>query len=367
MASLPDQVPIWLDCDTGHDDAYAILLAAYHPNSRLLGISTVHGNAPLSHTTNNTLSVLEAIGAQHVTVVKGKHGPIERHPSFAPDIHGASGLDGVTLLREPHISPSQDTVEDVVQNLLSEPAGTVHLVATGPLTNIAGMLLSDPRLADHLAGLSIMGGAVGSHFTDAPLGSVEGQGERFGNWSPWAEFNIYADPDAAKVVFSNQTLAAKTTLIPLDLTHQVRGVQSVQDLLFGKAKWESSRPGAEAELPILRRLFQEVLTYFSSTYASHFAITDGPPLHDPLAVWAALHPAEFNDGNSERWTVTVDVTPGKYHMTQDPQNHRGQTVIQPSNSGQGVRIPRSLNIPRFWAAIDEALSTAAKANGSFQA
>lgn len=360
-------IPLWLDCDTGHDDAFAILLAAYHPRARLLGVSTVHGNAPLSHTTNNTLAVLEALGQASVEVVKGADRPLQRPPSFAPDIHGETGLDGVTLLKPPVTSPSARSIKDVAASLLSEPAGTVQLVATGPLTNVATMLIEEPRLAHHLAGLSIMGGAIGGGYTDAPMGTVKGQGERFGNWTPWAEFNIIADPDAAKMIFDNETMAAKTTIVPLDLTHKVRGVATVQDQLFGKARWQSSDPSKPPSLPLLRGLFREILTYFSGTYASHFGIADGPPLHDPLAVWAVLRPGDFHEESPrERWHVNVNAQPGKYHVNEDPDNHLGQTVLKASSDGRGVRVPRSLNIPEFWNDIDAALQAAIQADGSLK-
>ena len=352
------RTPIWLDCDTGHDDAFAILLAAHHNEASLLGVSTVHGNAPVEDTTHNSLAVLEAIGASHIPVVHGRDRPLRRDPSFAPDIHGESGLDGVTLLpKEPSASPLSNSLTDVVNTILDRPPNTVHIVATGPLTNIAILFSWSQELALHIAGLYIMGGAVGNEFTNAPLGRVAGEGERFGNWSPWAEFNIYADPEAARTVFSNKRLAAKTTLIPLDVTHLVRGTYSVQRLLFGDAR--TIEPvGRMWRLSKVRNLFQEILNYFASTYKAQFGIADGPPLHDPLAVWAALEPQMFYDGGIERWDVDVVVKPGQYDPVRNSQNHLGQTIIKQSKDGKGVRIPRDLDIDRFWRRIDEALRAA---------
>ena len=358
MAITDERTSIWLDCDTGHDDAFAILLAAYNAKANLLGVSTVHGNASVEHTTHNSLAVLEAIGATHVPVIKGRERPLRRDPSFAPDIHGESGLDGVTLLpSKPSASPLSESLTDVVNTILDEPPNTVHIVATGPLTNIAILFSWSAELAMHIAGLHIMGGAVGGGFTDAPMGKVEGQGERFGNWSPWAEFNIYADPEAARTVFNNKRLADKTTLIPLDLTHLVRGTSKVQQQLFGGNKMfeQSDR---KRNLSSVRSLFQETLNFFASTYKAQFGIEDGPPLHDPLAVWSALQPRKFEDRHAERWEVEIVIQPGPYDLERNSQNHVGQTKIKPSRTGSGVRIPRSLDLDTFWLTIDEALRAA---------
>ena len=360
------QMSIWLDCDTGHDDAFAILLAVYHTKANLIGISTTHGNASIEHTTHNTLAVLEAIGATHVPVIKGRDRPIRRDPSFAPDIHGESGLDGVTLLpQHPQIAPLSDSLTDAVNTILERPPNTVHIVATGPLTNIAILFSWSPELAMHIASLSIMGGAIGGGFTDAPLGEVEGEGVRFGNHSPWAEFNIYADPEAARTVFRNQTLARKTTLIPLDLTHLVRGTQEVQSRLFGFQR-RVEFTDKKRRLSSVRSLMQEVLNFFATTYKSQFGIEDGPPLHDPLAVWVVLEPERWGDGGGERWDVDVVVEPGHYHPENNPKNHVGQTIIRPSANGLGVRIPRIVDINLFWNRIDDALKSAENRVESFE-
>ena len=185
---------IWLDCDTGHDDALAILIAARSPEVRLLGISTVYGNAPLEKTTRNTLAVLQAIGRTDVPVYAGASGPLEREACFAPGIHGQTGLDGTTCLPEPDSSAKTDVsaVEGMYRSLIAQPAGTAWLVAVGTLTNVALLFQLHPELAGHIAGLSIMGGCVGGGFTDASLGTIQtehGVEERCGNWSRWAEFS----------------------------------------------------------------------------------------------------------------------------------------------------------------------------------
>jgi len=313
------QKPIWLDCDTGHDDAFAILLASYSPGVKLLGISTVYGNAPLTNTTYNTRAVLEAVGRTDVPVYAGASRPKSREPCHAPDIHGDSGLDGTTCLPEPTVPARSDlsAVDAMYRALSEEPAGTVWLVATGALTNVAELFAVYPSLADHIAGLSIMGGAVGDGFTKAPMGKRQGETGSFGNHTPFAEFNIYCDPEAADAIFSNEVLAKKTTLIPLDLTHQFLATNQVQlGLLFGFGREMRNEPTMK-DVSTVRRLFFEILTFFARTYAEVFDLTDGPPTHDPLAVAAAFRPSLFYcnvDGNpgdqqTERFKVEV-VTEG---------------------------------------------------------
>lgn len=215
---------------------------------------------------------------------------------------------------------------------MQQPKGRVWIVATGPLTNVARILQETPELAGHIAGLSIMGGAIGSSFTNAPMHRTDGPG----NWTPFAEFNIFCDPEAAQIIFSNEELAAKTTLIPLDLTHLVRGTVEVQDLLFGEEKNSH-----------VRRMMKQVLMFFAETYRKHSGIEDGPPLHDPLAVWAVVRPEMFDD-RSERWDVEV-VLEGK---------EVGRTVATPARDGRGVRIPRGVDVGAFWGEIDMVLGEA---------
>jgi uridine nucleosidase len=171
-------------------------------------VSTVHGNAALDQTTYNTRAILEAIGRRGVKVYSGAAKPIARDAVHAVDIHGIhaiistenigweitgeSGLDGVTLLPKP-VEPAATDVhhlEAIYRALIATPKGTAWLVSTGTLTNIGLLFQKYDDLASHLKGLSIMGGAVGGGFTHAPIGKVKGEGERFGNWTSYAEFNV---------------------------------------------------------------------------------------------------------------------------------------------------------------------------------
>ncbi|KAK0510209.1 hypothetical protein JMJ35_007603 [Cladonia borealis] len=362
MSLIPIQRPLWLDCDTGHDDAFAILLAARHPDLKLLGISTVHGNASLENTTINTLSILKAVGREDVPVYPGAAKPFCRSTVYAPDIHGSSGLDGTTCLPSPSATPvTEPKAIHAMYDALMRYPGSAWLVATGALTNVALLFAIYPELVTHIQGLSIMGGAIGSGFTDAPMGHVRGEGLRFGNHTSYAEFNIYCDPEAAKSIFSNSTLAAKTTLITLDLSHQVLASVEVQQLLVG-----DQRALVTGQLSNVRHLFYQILVFFAHTYRDVFGLTKGPPLHDPLAVAILLdglsEVIQFNDNGGERWHVNV-VTDGLHSDLEAEQGQVGRTMLTQAEEG-GVRIPRALDRFRFWQILDECLERAEKALSS---
>ncbi|CAK7197481.1 Uridine nucleosidase 1 [Sporothrix eucalyptigena] len=381
MAKIQTPVPIWLDCDPGHDDVFAILMAAHHPALRLLGVSAVYGNASLKHTLWNATSILTAISKENdVPVYAGATAPIQRPPMAASaDIHGETGLDGTDLLPQPRVPAKstnpEATLDAIAAALQAEPAGTPWLVATGCLTNVALLIKKYPALVDHIAGLSIMGGAVGGGFTAAVAGEVDGK-PRIGNRTAYAEFNILLDPEAAAEVFSNKTLAGKTTLVPLDLTHLVLATQDVQNLLLhgptartgGETAATSGTP--KAGKTTLRTMLVQLLNFFADTYSKVFSITPGPPLHDPIAVAAVLTGTDaeitFYDltesGTPERYEVTV-VTDGTTDEALEGHAETGRTVVQLLPPGsEGVRIPRGLDILKFWQVMEECCTRADEAN-----
>jgi uridine nucleosidase len=346
-------IPVWLDCDPGHDDAFAILLSAYHPSLHLLGISTCFGNASLTRTTQNALSVLEAIGRPGIPVFPGASKPFCRESKAAPDIHGESGLDGTKLLPIPTRSALShcNAILDMREALLACPPDTAWLVATGTLTNAALLFATFPAVASHIRGLSIMGGAIGNGFSSVSMGpsfkDAAGQERpRIGNVTPYAEFNIHCDPEAAQAIFSNPILNSKTVLIPLDLTHQAYATHSVQrKLLHGQR-------GHGTHTTRLRQMFHELLTFFEHTYAEVFGLTEGPPLHDPLAIAVILSNlcgeslVKFDDHGGERWKVEIELA----------AEELGRTKVTPAS--EGVIIPRSLDLHHFWDMINECLESA---------
>ncbi|KAI9806369.1 MAG: hypothetical protein M1825_006484 [Sarcosagium campestre] len=351
-----NRIPIWLDCDPGHDDAFAILLAAHHPSLHLLGISTVHGNAPLAQTTDNALRILSAIGRNDIPVYPGVSRPFCRPAVHAPDIHGSTGIDGTDLLPAASTDPQASDLEPFLiaarKALLSTPKGSAWVVSTGALTNTSLLLTSFPDISEWIGGLSIMGGAFGEGFTDADLGKAAGEvgDERKGNITKWAEFNIYCDPEAAQALLTNSTLIPKTTLIPLDLTHKVLVTSDVRERLFRVAD------GAR-EPTLLRRMLHDLVAYFASTYSHVFGVTTGPPLHDPVAVAALLptHVVPFDDGSGERWLVEVTTT-GRHG---EEGSKAGMTTATRLELGErGIRIPRALDVEAFWAQIEQCVARA---------
>ncbi|KAI9720799.1 MAG: hypothetical protein M1812_002638 [Candelaria pacifica] len=355
--STKQKIPVWLDCDPGHDDAFAILLAAHHPGLDLLGVSTVHGNASLAQTTANAGSVLTAIGKADVPVYPGTSKPFCRDAVYAPNIHGATGLDGTKLLPPPttqHITEVNAIVAARVA-LLQQPIGTAWLVATGALTNVAFLFAIYPEVSQHIKGLSVMGGAIGGGLTDAPMGKVKGEGERMGNCTRWAEFNIYCDPEAAQSIFSNPVLAAKTTIVTLDLTHQVLATPEVlQLILYGNSFPTSSR---------LRQLLHDLLTFFAATYVEVFGLNDGPPVHDPVAVAVVLcSQPQYKDlidtHTTERRVLDV-ITEGKHSDNEQVQGQLGRTLARRASPREaGIGIPRSIDVRSFWSIMEDCVKSA---------
>ncbi|KAL4881306.1 Inosine/uridine-preferring nucleoside hydrolase domain-containing protein [Aspergillus karnatakaensis] len=363
-------VPLWLDCDPGHDDAFAILLAAHHPSLNLLGITTIHGNASLENTTINATRVLEAIGRPEIPVYPGTKKPFCRPAVHAPNIHGDSGIDGTELLPKASRPPITDKNPILAMRdaIMAQPQGAPWVIATGTLTNVALLFATFPEVAAHIKGLSIMGGGVGDGFAEAPISKVLGHEKRIGNVTPLAEFNIYCDPEASQSIFSNEILAPKTFLMTLDLTHQVLASSAVQQrILHGD--------GDPATPPtVLRQMLYELLLFFASTYETEFGLTTGPPLHDPLAVaailstlnpeFASAHPTQvlnFDDRGGERFAVTV-VTDGLHGTDVALVGELGRSVV--SKNPSGVCIPRGVDLEAFWGLILDCIRRADALNAS---
>lgn len=173
---------IILDCDPGHDDAFAIMLAVQHLD--VLGITTIGGNCTLDNVTKNALKVLEVLERSDIPVYPGNAGPMVAPLVTAPQFHGETGLDGPDLPEPKTLPKSKHAVEFIVETVMN--TDDVTLVATGPLTNIAEAINREPRIVDRVKEIYIMGGSV-----------------TYGNWTPAAEFNIFVDPEAAYKVFNS--------------------------------------------------------------------------------------------------------------------------------------------------------------------
>src|SRR5579859_7222960 len=246
---------IILDCDPSHDDAIAILLAAHHPDIELLAITTVAGNQSLDKTTLNALKVCSLANIRSVPVARGMDRPLVCPARHAPDIHGESGLDGPNV-PEPNIELAPQHGVDLLIDLLMRSDGDITIVPTGPLTNVATAIRREPAILPKISAISLMGGAIG-----------------VGNRMPAAEFNIWADPEAAAIVFD---CGRPITMSPLEVTHQALATAEVIARLRA-----ADRPVAT--------FVADLLIFFGDTYRGVFGFP-APPVHDPCAVAAVIDP-----------------------------------------------------------------------------
>ena len=267
---------IVLDCDPGHDDAVAIVVAAAH--TELLGITTVAGNAPLERTTYNACVIRHLLGSD-VEIHSGADRPLVAPAVHAGGVHGESGLDGAHLPSPARGAQGSDGVAFLIHTLRHHD--DAWIVAVGPLTNVALALRAAPDLPHRLSGISLMGGGT------------------FGNRSAVAEFNIWADPEAAAVVFGS---GVPIVMAGLDLTHE----------FLATAERIDQVRALEGELAAV---LSDLFTFFSERYVARYAGMAGAAVHDPLAVLALTHPHLFE---RSRHHVAIE-TRGEHT--------RGMTVI----------------------------------------
>jgi purine nucleosidase/pyrimidine-specific ribonucleoside hydrolase len=295
---MPGQpTPIILDCDPGHDDAIAILLALASPELELLGISTVAGNTTVDKTTVNALKVLELIDRTDVPVAMGAAAPLRRELHVAEHVHGTTGLDGPHV-PDPSAVPIDDAAVDAIARWVAECDRPVTLVPTGPLTNIALLLARHPAAIEHIDRVVLMGGAVG-----------------LGNITPAAEFNIWVDPEAAAAVFAADW---DVTMIGLEVTHRALLSNADQELLA-----RSGRVGS---------FVAELLTFFRRSYQQVFGEPIAP-IHDAAAVAHLLDPS------------LIETRPVNIEVEVDSDLTRGKTVVdlltvsgRPVNARVGVDV-----------------------------
>jgi pyrimidine-specific ribonucleoside hydrolase len=193
--------PIILDCDPGHDDAIALVLALASPELDVKAVTSSAGNQTPDKTLRNVLRMLTLLKRTDIPVAGGAIKPLMRELIIADNVHGESGLDGPAL-PEPGFAPQNCTAVELMAKVLRESAEPVTLVATGPQTNVALLLNSHPELHSNIARIVIMGGAMG-----------------LGNWTPAAEFNIFVDPEAAEIVFQS---GLPIVMAGLDVTHRAQ-------------------------------------------------------------------------------------------------------------------------------------------------
>jgi purine nucleosidase len=288
-----------LDCDPGIDDALALLLAHGDPDLELVAVTTVGGNVALANTTRNALQLREYLGFRDVPVAAGASEPLVREPETAEHVHGAEGLGNISL-PVPTLPLSDQRAIDLIISTLAASPGEIHLVATGPMTNIALALAKEPRIAEWAASFIIMGGSYTR-----------------GNVTPAAEFNIYVDPEAAAIVFA---AGWQVVMIGLDLT-----LQAVVNA------------GIEARMLALGTLGTDLIaplaTFWTNPDDNEW---DGQALHDVCAVAYLARPDLFV---SQPARVEVE-TKGEFTA--------GMTVVDFASATPNSLVPRVLDVNGFW-------------------
>ena len=264
---MADAIPLILDVDTGIDDAFGLLYALAQPSIRLLGVASVAGNVDLAKATRNTRAVLALAGRADVPVWPGCAAPLLHAPEDASEIHGATGL-GYAVLPEPPVEAAPTHAIDAILTAAREHAGELVLVATGPLTNIAAALLRDPGLPRRLKRFVLMGGA----FREA------------GNVTPVAEFNIWHDPEAARIVFRAFGVegAAPLVAVGLDVTRKTLLVEADLATL-------AQRCAGLRRAPALLRFLGDSARYYFELMEKRYGARRFV-MHDPLAIAAAIDP-----------------------------------------------------------------------------
>jgi inosine-uridine nucleoside N-ribohydrolase len=287
-------IPILIDCDPGHDDAMAILLALASPEVEVRGITTVGGNQTLEKTTTNALKILELAERPDIPVAAGAAGPLERTLRTAANVHGESGLDGPDL-PAPRIRPIDAQAWELLDELI-EPG--VVLVPTGPLTNVALLLQHRPDIRDRLERIVWMGGAIAE-----------------GNVTPAAEFNAFVDPEAAAMVFGS---GIDVTMIGLDVTHQA---------LFGPAHAERLRGAGRAGKAVA-----ELADFFLEFHRQRYRF-EGAPIHDAMAVAHVIDPTLV-----ETLRCNVEIETRSQHCDGRTVIDRWLVLDGPRNADVGIGV-----------------------------
>lgn len=304
-------VPVILDSDPGHDDVFAIWLAAGNPNIDLLGVTTVGGNGQLENTTTNARIALSIAGVTDVPVAAGADEPLTRTLTTAEAIHGDNGLGGIDR-PEPTVPLDRRSALEFLSETLEAAVEPITLVPTGPLTNIATFLTQHPELHPKVKEIIWMGGSTGR-----------------GNVRPYAEFNAWVDPEAASIVFAS---GLPVTMVGLNVTHQAL---ITADVLGSIEAIDNDTSAFGAEL--LRR--------YCAAYVEEHGMSEGP-LHDPVAVALAV---DRHVATTQRCFVGVETT---------SELTAGATVVDLEHTlghAPNADVALQLDVERFWALVRDAV------------
>ena len=325
---------IILDCDPGHDDAVAILLAAGNPDIELLGLTTVGGNHTIDHVTRNAQQVLTVAGLRDVPVFRGVTRPLLNDVVTAEDIHGNTGMEihGFDL-PEPAVEVGEiGAVQWIVDTLMREEPGTVTLVPTGPLTNIALAARLEPRIVSRVREVVLMGGAYGA-----------------GNFSPSAEFNIAVDPEAAAIVFGEDW---PVVMVGLDLTHQALATPAVQERFR-----ELGTPSGD--------FLAALVDAFRSNYKNAQGF-DNPPVHDPCAVAYVIDPTVVETvsvpvsvelaGTLTRGRTVADLRAFGAALASGVPGGGAAPEASAADAACTTSVATRLDVDRFWGLVVDAVT-----------
>ena len=318
-------IPLLIDVDTGIDDAFGLLFALGRPDANLLAVTTVAGNVGLDKASRNTRAVLALAGRADIPVYPGCAAPLLKVAEDASDIHGATGLGAAHLPEPPAPAAALPHAVDAIRAAAEAHAGELVLVATGPLTNVAAALTRTPELVRQVKTLVLMGGAF----------------QCAGNTTPTAEFNIWHDPEAARIVFRAFAAkgAAPLVAIGLDVTRQTLLTEAALDTLCGRLADKPRGPALARFLKDAARHYFELMTARGRPRAL--------VMHDPLAVGVAIDPSFVR---TVRAPVDVETT---------GELTRGMTVADwrpnpagVANAEVAMEVEPDLYLAAFAAAIE---------------
>ncbi|QMS84254.1 nucleoside hydrolase [Candidatus Xianfuyuplasma coldseepsis] len=305
-----NKTPIILDCDPGHDDAIAILLAGSNPSIELLGITVTCGNQTLPKTSRNALNLVQYLDID-VPVCLGVEEPLVRPVRVAPEIHGETGLDGFDfppLIRQ---ADPRHAVDFMIETLLNSTR-KITMVTTGPMTNLALAMRKEPRIKQHIKEIVFMGGSY-----------------TYGNVTPAAEFNILADPEAAHIIF---TSGLPLKMFGLDVTRQVLVLPEIIERmarLHNKAS----------------ELFEKLMVVYNVNQKRVFGL-DGGPLHDPLTIAYLIDPSVVTLTNMH---CEIDISHG-------PSGGRTNCdVLNYGKKSGNTLVATAIDVEKFWTIIETGL------------
>jgi purine nucleosidase/pyrimidine-specific ribonucleoside hydrolase len=309
--------PIILDCDPGHDDAVAILLAVASPKIDLRAVTTCFGNCSIEDATRNALRILTLAGAIDVPVAQGAGVPLTQSLELGNYVHGASGLDGPEM-PEPAMEVSDRSAAEMMHQIIEASEAPITMVVTGPMTNMAQLLRDHPETAKNISEVIFMGG------------STEG-----GNHTPSAEFNTFADPEALSEVIES---GLPLRMVGLNLTHQALAVPSVVERM-------------QAMNHAIGKTCAEWMGFFGSSYRSVWSF-EAPPVHDPCTIAALIDPTLIS------WTNTFLAVELEGRWT------RGETIVDLHNRFElepNAHVAITLDSARYWDLVLDAIESLGKA------